>query len=282
MNINLVNQSKQGLGGGWTFLRTFEKYLRKQGVNVTDTFSSEIVFISGATMVKRDDVTRWKREGKKIVLRVDNIPRNSRNRGAGTPRLYDFAQMADLVIYQSEWARDYIMPFIKKDGPVILNGADTDIFKTDGEARPREGTPQYLYARFSRDETKMWEIAWYDYIRIQRLFVNANLWIVGQFSPEVTQYNFDFFMNEKFQYLGIQDDPEDMAEIYRGTDVLIIPYFNDGCSQTLIEARNCGVKGYGFGLTGKTGGAPEIMAAPLEVLSAEYMTKKYVEEIKKI
>lgn len=277
MKICLPSQSKQTLGGGWTFRRTFEKYAPRCGAEIAPRWEdADIVLISGATMVERALMEQMKKAGKKIVLRVDNAPRNSRNRNTGTSRLYDFAQMADLVIYQSDWARRFLQPFLKRMGPVILNGADTDIFKPEGPAMPKDGTPQYLFAQVNRDETKQFHQSWYDYIMRQRDLPNAHLWLAGNFSPELQQCNFDFFCNERFRYLGVLDNPEDMAEILRGTDVLLLPYFNDACSQTLIEARLCSVKNIHHN---ETGGTPEIMRAPFEHLTAEYMTKKYIEAI---
>ena len=280
MKIHLANQSSQKLGGGWTFLNTFEKYVKRTDTVICGLDDCDVVFISGATMVSRDDVQAWKRRGKKIVLRIDNIPRNSRNRNTGTSRLYDFASLADLVIYQSEWARNYIAPFVKKNGPVILNGADTEIFNLLGDARPRDGKPQYMFAQYSKDETKRWHEAWYEYILAQRIHQNAHLWLVGRFSKDHMVYNFDFFQGEKYDYLGVMETPEEMAELYRSTDVLLLPYYNDACSNTLIEYRQCNPDGKIH--HNETGGTPEIMKAPLTTLTAEYMTNRYLEEITKI
>lgn len=281
MKIYIANESKQSLGGGFTFLRTFEKYAKRiKNVEFVNSLNDkpDIFFISGATMVKRDHVQEAKRMGIKIVLRVDNIPRNSRNRNTGTSRLYDFAQMADLVIYQSKWARDYIMPFIKKTGPVILNGADEEFYKPEGSAQPRQGLMQFMYAQYNRDETKRWHEAWYEYQMAHRELL-CHLWIIGNFSPENVEYNFDFYNGEKFKYVGILDNPEDLAEYYRSTDVLLLPYYNDACSNTLIEARLCGVKKI---ILNETGGNPEIMKAPIEQLKSSYMAEKYINELLKI
>lgn len=282
MKIYLANNSKQKVGGGWTFLRTFEKYLAKAGEQVVQSADdADVVFLSGATMVDRDTFDGWKKQGKKIVLRVDNIPRNSRNRNTGTSRLYDFAQGADLVIYQSFWAKDYIKPFILRDGPVILNGADTDFFNTTGVKQPKDGQPQYAYVQFNRDETKQWHQAWYEFIMAFRKNNQAHLWIIGQFSPENVEYNFDFFMGEKFKYQGVIDDPSHMAEFMRSTDVLYLPYYNDACSQTMIEALMCGCVVAHNG----TGGGNEIQNTfntDKYALSAECMTKCYIDEIKNI
>lgn len=59
MNIFIANESKQSIGGGWTFLRNFTKYAKILGHNV-EPYSSKadggVLFIAGATMTKRDTV----------------------------------------------------------------------------------------------------------------------------------------------------------------------------------------------------------------------------------
>lgn len=281
MKIHLANHSKQGLGGGWTFLANFAKYLSRHGevLLMASEQNADVVFISGATMVTRDYIAEQKKAGKKIVLRVDNIPRNSRNRNTGTSRLKDFAEMADLVVYQSRWAKEYIQPFIKKDGPIIINGADHEIFNTDGPKQHKEGSRQYAFIQFNRDETKQWHQAWYNYQLIHRQVPGAHLWLIGQFSPENVQYNFDFYMGEKFRYVGVIESPADMAEYLRSVDCLLIPYFNDACSNTLIEARLCGVQEF---FQNSSGGNRDILTAPLEQLTARRMVDDYVKEIKKL
>lgn len=282
MKIYIAQQSKQTIGGGWSFLRNFQKYARRKGIQfVNKVEDCDIYFIAGATMVTRPEVEYAKKIGKKIVLRIDNIPRNSRNRNTGTSRLYDFAQLADLVVYQSQWAKDYIKPFLKRDGVVIINGVDTEIFKLTGSVQPKDGKPQYLYTRFNRDETKQWHQAWYDYILKQRQEKDAHLWLVGQFSPEMIDYNFDFFQGERFEYKGVMESPEDMAEYYRGADYLLMPYFNDACPNTMIEALLCGCKV----LHNSTGGTIEIeeqFKADPKGLSAETMVDKYISELAKL
>ncbi len=198
MKIYIPQRAKSGLGGGWTFTRNFiafcEKYADVELVDSSD--NCDIYFIPGPTMADRDEVEKVKKEGKKIVLRIDNIPRNSRNRGTGTPRLYDYGQIADEVIYQSEWARSFISPFIKRDGEVIINGANEAIFKPEGDKLGKEGVHQYLYSQLSSDPLKRWEKAWYWFQKTYLLNSQSHLWIVGRpefFGKDQLEYKFDFF-----------------------------------------------------------------------------------------
>lgn len=280
MRIYIPNQSKQSVGGGWTFIRNFTKYAERAGAEFIRDYhvqKGDIYLISGATMIERKFVEEAKKAGMKIVLRVDNAPKNSRNRNTGTSRLKDFADMADLIVYQSYWAKQYLAPWLGQEGKkpetIIMNGADTDIFNTQGAKQLKEGVRQYLYAQYNRDDTKRWHEAWYHFSRSFRDHPDAHLWIVGNFSPEQQEYNFDFFMDEKYRYIGVLE-PADFAEYLRATDVLLIPYYNDACSNTLIEARLCGVPKI---RANSTGGNIAIMKAPLEHLSADRMAKEYLE-----
>ena len=258
MNVHILNFEPDRRGGGWSAAR-----------NLYTEFNSsyedaEVVLITGPTMVSHEQVDQAKRDGKKIVLRCDNAVRDSRNRGTGMSRLKSFSEKADLVIYQSEWARKFLYPYTRIDGPVVLNGVDTSVFNDSNRNAP-EGS--HLYARSSRDEGKQWIMAWY-------WFANnsGTLEIVGKFSPENMQYNFDFFNGEQFRFMGEQSN---MIDVYRRNKYFLYTYTNDACSNTLIEARASGcliVDVYG---QLQTGGAPEIMA--LKDLSKERMIKEYKE-----
>lgn len=280
MKIYIANQSKQSLGGGWTFIDNFVNNAKIELVN--NFRDCDIYFIPSSSMVSNHlEIEQAKANGKKIVLRVDNIPRNSRNRNTGTSRLFSYSQLADLVIYQSQWAKEFISQFTKKDGPVIYNGVDPKLFNPDGDKIPKLGSPQYLYSRFNRDETKRWEEAWYYFQRIFFENPNAHLWIVGNFADELVQYNFDFFggAENRIKYLGIIEDKKELAKIYRSSDVLLIPYFNDCCSNTLLEAMASNLK-IETCLSGRTGGTEELLN--LKDISVERMVNEYLEEFKKL
>lgn len=282
MKIYIPQKAKQGIGGGWTFVRNLMKALKDKVVFHSNPFEAEICFIPGCTLIERREVEWFKKQGRKIVLRIDNIPRNSRNRNTSTSRLFDFAQMADVVVYQSEWAKKWIMPFVKKDGVVILNGADKSIFKPEGDRIEKQGKPQWLYSRHNRDETKRWEETWYQFQESYYKNPDIHLWIVGKFSPVNREYNFDFFggAEKRYRYFGIIQDPKEMAKLYRSADLLCLPYYMDACSNTAVEARLSGLEVV-FN-EGQGGGTKEIMEAPLEELILESMGEKYLNVFKSI
>ena len=82
------------------------------------TFSAWIVLIIGVTITTPSEIHEAKKDGKKIVFRVDNVPKKSRNRRQSPyERIKEFAKLSDVIIYQSKWARDYCFP-LAGDGTV--------------------------------------------------------------------------------------------------------------------------------------------------------------------
>ncbi len=272
--IHIAKYEPNRLGGGWTWAREFAKGI---GGRLGSYEESQVYVIPSPSMVEREEVNRAKADGKFIMLRLDNIIRNSRNRNTGMSRMQDFALMADVVVYQSEFARDLLTGWVKpKQLAVIHNGCDLSIFNDNN--RHESPVNRYLYSRFNRDETKNWEMARYIYEREYRVDPSSLLTIIGQFSDELREYNFDFYRNEKFQYLGVVQDPRALADIYRNTDQLIYTYFNDACSNTLIEALCSGCEILDPYHMANTGGSSEIMSC-FEEYGAQYFdSKRMVQE----
>lgn len=283
MKLYLAKQEENRQGGGWSFISNLKKALP----NYLSTYEeADIYFIPSPSMVSKEEVDQAQADGKKIVLRVDNIVRNSRNRNSGMSRMKRFSEQADLIIYQSEFAKDLLTPFLKLDGPIILNSCDTEIFHDRG--RQEDTTAKFIYSRVNRDETKNWEMA--RYVFQQESYKRggeATLNIVGQFSPELVEYNFDFYQDEKYKYWGTMTDQASLAAIYRNSDYLIYTFWNDACSNTLIEALCCGCTIADPFNMAETGGAPEILHNFYEHGGAEYfslerMGKEYLEAIRGI
>ncbi len=285
MRVNLLCDSQQNLGGGFSFMRNLGKGLKSLGHQVVDSVTdADVALVSGATMVNRDTIREVKERGVKLVLRCDNIPRNSRNRNTGTSRLFDFAQQSDAVVYQSKWAQLYLWPFIKKQGTVIYNGVDTDIFNQENVTRNSD-EPVYLYSKFSKDPTKNWWEAWYKYQFVHRDNPKSQLWIVGQLPQEMREtmeFNWDFYNGEKVRYLGIITDQNKMAEIYKSANYLMAVYFVDCYANTYLESALCGCELFSPNMSG---GTPELLKnvdKGEEYNGLERMTKDYIKVFEEV
>lgn len=254
MRIYIAKFEPSRIGGGWSFANNLNRALSD---NVTtDYAASDIYFITSASMVSREEVDQAKRDGKKVVLRIDNIIRNSRNRNTGMSRMKDFAAMADYVVFQSEFAADLLGPYLKPHRyRVIINAVDQSVFHPRG--RTEDDMERYLYSKYSSDETKNWEMARLAYQMVADS--NTILNLAGRFDGDLASYNFDFYQNEQVKYWGLVEDKQLMAEIYRQSDYFLYSYFNDACSNTVIEALCCGCEIIDVNGMAETGGTPEIM-----------------------
>ena len=263
MKTHILNYEPDRIGGGWTAAR----YLH-EGLKAIHYEEADIVLITGPTMASHGEVEKAKSDGKKIVLRVDNAVRNSRNRGTGMTRLKAFCDVADLVIYQSEWAKRFLYPFTKKDGAVILNGVDTKLYNYKN--RTITNPHSYLYARSSRDEGKQWINAWYWYVEQNAKEPESELEIVGKFSSENLEYNFDFYNEERYIFMGEQ---RSLVDSFKRNKYFLYSFTNDACSNSLLEARASGCEIVDVCGAISTGGAPEIMDC--EDISVERMVSEY-------
>lgn len=262
MNIHVPTQNK--VGGGWSFSNCFPSSTYEE---------ADAYLIPGATMVERGHIEKAKADGKKVVLRVDNHLLPSRNRNTGMSKLKDFSRQADLIIYQSQWARDYLKGLLG-DGIVILNGVP-DFFN------PSDKTQDYIYARSSRIAEKGWEMSRYWFSRNGR----GQLSIVGKFSNENLEYNFDFILNEDYRFYGLVSR-DAFASLLSTHKYFLYSYFMDACSNTLIEALMSGCEVIDvYGMLG-TGGAPEITRAfkdyGREYFGLDRMIAEYKSEISKL
>lgn len=277
IKVYVPNQQGDQIGGGWTFLRNFRDAL-KDKVEFSTKEVADIFFITSASMTSYEEVELAKKMGKKIVFRVDNIIRDSRNRNTGTSRMKAFAQAADVVVYQSNWAQEYVGYFLGKLGTVIYNGVNSKYFHSNGRAKNDDLV--FLFVHYNRDENKRFPEAAMDFHYAWRKNKNVSLKLVGRFSSELRDAKFDFFMNESVKYIGVIEDPMVMGNMMRQCDVLLYPSYSDACPNTVIEALACGMTVVHKGHSS----LPEIMDLYMrngvEYFSLENMGNRYMKIFK--
>ncbi len=281
MKVYLAAYQPGRIGGGWSFASYLAKGLGDQRVNSSN--DADVFFVSGASMIKPEEAEKAKAEGKRVVLRVDNALKHSRNEGKGMSRMLRIAKAADLVVYQCQWSKDYLDDYLgHPNSTIIYNGVDTDIFNVEGSRIDFHGEPVYLYSCASKGETKRWEWVWWRYQQIQKEQKAAKLIITGNLSTPVMQRNFDFFQDEQYQYLGMISNPQQMATIYRSCDYLFAVYENDCYSNTYLEAAMCGTELIEVNMTGGTSEMLENITKGREFNGIKRMTKDYIEAFNRL
>jgi len=262
MKIKVPKATQSGIGGGISFISNFKKAMAPFGHQIVEEGDFDILFIAGATLCDRETVEDAKRQNKPIVLRVDNILEDSKNRNSGMPRMIEFARDADVVVYQSEWCKKLLNPILLGEPTIIYNGIDTDIFFPRKQPKDWEGL-RFFYSKFGRGEGKNFNVVqyfWREYCLDKH---SDTLVLAGRFAQDIQQINhpFEFHNDEDYQYQGVIEDPYKQAELMRSCDVAILPYFSDACSNTILEAQACGLPV----IFNRSGGTPEIIEGGTEL-----------------
>ncbi len=295
-SIFIANESKQALGGGFIFIENFKKGCNGQARIVDRWEDAHGILIPSVTMIRRqviEEVMAYNRHKpehhKRIILRVDNMPKNSRNRGTAFSRMKDFGMWADDIIFQSQWARDYVGGWLTRQHKVspekyhtILNGVDTDFFHHNDDPKQRGET--FLYTTFNTDENKRIDEALYDF-HLRTVYARQAgkkaplLKLVGQFDKYRVEYGFDFFEDEQFSYRPPVNDRAEMAKIYRSCQYLYFPAFADAAPNTVAEAMSCGCTPL---LINKVGGTQEVVETYSKgIVTIQQMAQQYCELVRK-
>ncbi len=281
MKIYLPNESKPQQGGGFSWMDYFKKGMPE---NITKEYANaDVILITGASVVKPEIAEQAKKDNKKVILRCDNFLKNSRNQGKGMARMRRMAAVADLVVYQCQWAKDILDDFLgHPNSTIIYNGADLDVFKPQGDTLRFDTTNTYLYASASKGENKGWNTCWYEYQKIQKEQPDALLLIAGKVSTEVMAHNFDFFQGERYQYFGMITEPERMAMIYRSSKKFFCVADYDCYSYAALEAALCGCEWIHMS---STGGMPELLQnlkKGRDFNGISRMVKEYIQAIQEL
>lgn len=262
MRIYIPQNTKVKLGGGNRFVDNLKKALKPFGYQfVNDGEDYDILFIAGATLCDTAVYLDAVNKHKTIILRVDNILEDGKNRNTGMSRLREYARGADVIIYQTEWCKKMLKPIIG-DGVVIVNGVNTDIFFPRTEKKNWENT-RVFYSKFSRNEVKQFHevIYWWREYCLQKQ--DDTLVLLGQFADDKVKidHHFEFHNGEDYEYHGVQIDENKIADILRSCDVAFMPYMYDACSNSILEAQACGLPV----IYSPTGGTPEIIENGLAI-----------------
>lgn len=286
--IFIPNQSKQKLGGGFIFIENLRKGLQtsKLGTLVDTWQECDAVLIAGVTMAERKEVQEAKANGKKIILRVDNMPKDSRNRGTAFSRMRDFGKLANFIIFQSEWSKNYVGRWLQfnhgvnlKNSKVIYNGVDTDYFYH--KDNPNERPEYYVYMAYNDDENKRFPEAAYDFhLRTfeakEKKQTLPVLKIVGKISNKaIIDYNFDFFNGERTEYSPPIEDRKIVGDTLRKAKYFYFPAFADSSPNSVSEAIACGCK---ILLVNNVGGTKEVVEQhSKKTITIQDMAKNYTE-----
>lgn len=285
MKVYVPKHSTQSLGGGFLFIPNLKKGLGDKVEFVDSWDKANVILIVGVTMTERSEIKAAKEAKKKVILRIDNMPKDSRNKGTAFSRMRDFGQMADFIVFQSQWAKDYVGNWLTyrhnvnlKKSRVIYNGIDPNYFYFHDNPKQRGET--YVYCTFNTDENKRYPEAAYDFYQRNFAALNAGkpqplLTIAGNMSDKLKQYNFDFFNGEKIKFIPPIENRMEMGNLFRSSRYLYFPAFADASPNTVGEAMACGCEVL---LVNPIGGTKEVVEEySKKIITIQDMAEQYFE-----
>ena len=266
-----VDTDPNGIGGGLTWLRNFKKGVERLGHFVKDKGDADIALIPAPTMVSRETFEDVKKR-MPVILRVDGVPEDWRNRGTGTTRLRDFANKANAIVFQSEFSLNFMGAMLDKRGAVIVNGVDFSIFSPSGDEAPLpKGEPRILHVMWRQDPNKRPEEVIESFRAAWIVDKKATLILVGRYPKDWATYNFGFFNGERYIHIESAREQE-LAKIMRACDVMWYPSYSDTCPNTVLEALACGLTVERYN---EVGGVKELVERGVPD-SIQEMAKQYV------
>lgn len=248
MKVHVPYESRQTIGGGYTFYRNFMDCMADEDdvQFVSEDEDFDILFAFSPTTVSGESIARAKGKGAKFILRMDGVPEDNRNSGKGTRRLIQYAREADFIIYQSNFVRGTVGNIIKNNGVkspnrVIRNGVNTHIFTPDGGKENFAGKPNILHIAYRKDNNKRYEEVLAMYREYFMSNKQANLVLLGRYPTEWNEFGMGFFNGERYNAIGITTDEEYKARMIRSCDFFFYPSFADPCPNVVMEVMACGV-----------------------------------------
>lgn len=245
INYKFIDSS---YGGGNQFLKALKYELEK--INIyTDNVNEASIVITNLSPESFNQMffvlSRIIFSNKKIIGRIDGpigLIRSGSN-------FYDkyFLRFSsyffDGLIFQSEWSKRkllHITPSYSRKSEVILNGSNTEIFGFK-KKNFRNKKLNIVASSWSSHKNKGFEV--YEWL-------DQNI--------DYSRFNFYFVGNSKYLFKNAKQLPpmesKDLANFYSGMDIYITASKNDPCSNSLIEAINCGL----IPISLNDGGHPEL------------------------
>jgi len=152
----------------------------------------------------------------------------------------DNYKLADLIIWQSEWARQQWKSYvdIEKKYKIIYNGVDTEIFNTKSPVIPLPGkTTKILVNNWSIFPHKRVDLA----IDAVKKYPNIEFYFVGNFyTLDTAKTMQEFLQYQNLVYYGPIKQQKQLVNLYRSVDALLFTSEHEGCPNTILESAACG------------------------------------------
>ncbi len=249
----LVEFKESPYGGGNQFLKALKKNFVKKGIYEEIPRNADVILINSYPFKEEyrfKQVFHFHRQNKLIIHRIDgplHIYRGNKKDFRIDKIIYYFnRKFADGTIFQSNWSKlkNYELGYKSNNyETVILNASDLDIFNKHGKVNFNKNRKINLIASSI-------SLNWRKGFKIYQ-YLDKNL--------DFSKYNMTFVGNSPISFTNIKSirplKSKDVVNLLKKHDIFITASQDDPCSNSLIEALQCGLPA----IVLDSGGHPEII-----------------------
>jgi len=249
IKINILYNFQKGpWGGANQFLKALRREFQKMGIYEKDPNKAQCILFNSHHNVENLLILKLKNPQKIFIHRVDGPISEYRNKDFEIDKMIYFFNdlIADGTIFQSDWSKkENFRLGMKKNmyETTIANAPDPDIFNKRNKIK-------FDDARKIKLISISWSPNWNKGFKIYQ-FLDENL--------DFSRYKMTFIGNSPLKFKNIEwikpVDSKKLAEYLKRHDIYIVASKNDPCSNSLIEALNCGLPAVAL----NDGGHPEIV-----------------------
>lgn len=225
-------------GGGYRFLSTFEAWLSKNKIPWHRSLlkRADVLFVNSwhVNPVKAFCWKLWHGSHGGIVHRLDGWPPDYGRTDGIETRLRTINRMAEVTIYQSEYARRRFRGLGFQDGPVIYNPVDTEIFTPEGPRHlMRHPEPMVAILGWSTNPLKGMDTIW----NLAHEYKDVRFVLIGRFDRPMRTLKMT-----NIHEIGHVREPAEIAAVLRSCDALVTFAQNEACPNHVLEAMACGLQ----------------------------------------
>lgn len=251
LKVHIIYDFHKGpWGGANQFLKALKNELVKRNLYETNPEKANCILFNSHHML--EDIIKLKKKKQTIIIfhRIDGPVFLIRKKDLEIDKkIFKINHLiAEGTIFQSNWSREKNYQLGLKNNrfeTVIVNAPDPDIFYPKKDRRVKD---------WSNEKCKLisasWSPSFSKGFALYR-FLDNHL--------DFKKFSMQFIGNSPIKFRNIEYlkplHPEELAEMFRESDIYIIGSQNDPCSNSLIEALSCGLPAIVY----NDGGHPEIL-----------------------
>lgn len=248
-------------GGIYSWSTIFRKFCIENGYLLGNEDEKNDIFITIANTTPIKKLLQIKKNGTKIICRIDGLYFNyfKDNADKENVDIIETLKISDFIIFQSNFSRKLISTIFdvnSKPSTIIYNGANVNIFCPNGIKDKKNTNKRIILSLAHFGPPKMSLHSVETFVNISKELINDSrfeFWILGvalgginikELPKNITRCELNKWI-----------DPIDVAKELRSSDIVMHIRPKDACSNLILEAMNVNTPVIGL----NSGSTPELL-----------------------